>query len=665
MATINDISSLKIKGANFQDETILELFKKKISLIYGENGAGKSTIARGIYNWANQDDTHGINAAFLDSNKNEVHIDEASTHVFVFDEDYIQRMVGIKSSTGLNTIVILGDLKDVEEKISEQKSLLDKEKTKLQQEQDKLNKLVDSENRESQLFIQNCIRQKLKKDGGWADRLSKIRNNKTKSKVNDKVIDVISSSQKFLQDMPEDTKLEERHAWINSWLCKQMEIFNNDLKLYQNTSQNAFPISEKICLEQNSFDEAAFINALAEVVEKPEITERDELILSITATLQAKGADFIKDVKNEFEREEVDRCPYCQQIVDSQRKKNLLKALGKVLDAQTKNHVSNQLNQFRINDIQLVEWTKFEALNKPELVENCKNAIEALKGRITFVNGLLERKINNPYQALTVEADTIEFNSAYESAIKYARTLNEAVEDYNKAIKEHKKLEEKLVNINNDIAFWEIYELNEELKSAKKRYGVQANIVSNLGRKISSIQNEINVLEEKKKQVKIAVDEINASLAYIFLSTDRLRIEYDGSSNEYKIKVNQRDVKPEDVSIGERNAIALGYFFSDIKKEKEKKNFYQGEYLLVIDDPISSFDRENRIGVISFLRKELLKFKKGNKNTKILIMTHDMQVLFNLHKMFNSMSNELTGNELKSKSYILEDKKLTTITEKI
>ena len=468
MATINDISSLKIKGANFQDETILELFKKKISLIYGENGAGKSTIARGIYNWANQDDTHGINAAFLDSNKNEVHIDEASTHVFVFDEDYIQRMVGIKSSTGLNTIVILGDLKDVEEKISEQKSLLDKEKTKLQQEQDKLNKLVDSENRESQLFIQNCIRQKLKKDGGWADRLSKIRNNKTKSKVNDKVIDVISSSQKFLQDMPEDTKLEERHAWINSWLCKQMEIFNNDLKLYQNTSQNAFPISEKICLEQNSFDEAAFINALAEVVEKPEITERDELILSITATLQAKGADFIKDVKNEFEREEVDRCPYCQQIVDSQRKKNLLKALGKVLDAQTKNHVSNQLNQFRINDIQLVEWTKFEALNKPELVENCKNAIEALKGRITFVNGLLERKINNPYQALTVEADTIEFNSAYESAIKYARTLNEAVEDYNKAIKEHKKLEEKLVNINNDIAFWEIYELNEELKSAKK-----------------------------------------------------------------------------------------------------------------------------------------------------------------------------------------------------
>lgn len=164
----------------------------------------------------------------------------------------------------------------------------------------------------------------------------------------------------------------------------------------------------------------------------------------------------------------MDRCPYCQQIVDSQRKKNLLKALGKVLEAQIKNHVSNQLNQFRINDIQLVEWTKFEALNKSDLVENCKNAIEALKGKITFVNRLLEEKINNPYKALTVEADTVEFNAAYESAVKYAQTLNEAVEDYNKAIKEHKKLEEKLVDLNNDIVFWEIYELNEELKVLRK-----------------------------------------------------------------------------------------------------------------------------------------------------------------------------------------------------
>ena len=45
-------------------------------------------------------------------------------------------------------------------------------------------------------------------------------------------------------------------------------------------------------------------------------------------------------------------------------------------------------------------------------------------------------------------------------------------------------------------------------------------------------------------------------------------------------------------------------------------------------------------------------------------MTHDMQVLFDLHKMFDSMANELVGKEAKSTSYILEDKELSTINEK-
>lgn len=669
MATVKDISSVKIKGANFQNETIFNLFSgKKVSLIYGENGAGKSTIARGIYNLANQTDNHGIRLAFLDSNEDELNIDDASSHIFVFDEDYIRRMVGIHSSTGLNSIVILGDLKDVEEKIGEQKLLLDKETTELQQEEDKLNRLTDFKNRESKFFIINNIYEKLREDGGWADRLRKIRNNKAKSKVNNSTIDTINSYQKFSRDIPETIsgKREEQHNWINSWIQDKKEIFNTQLHLFQNTSQNALPISKSIYLGENSFNEVAFVDALAKVVEKPKITERDELILSIAATLQEKGTDFIKDVKNEFEKEKVERCPYCQQKIDPQRKKELIKALSKVLEVQTKNNVSNQLNQYRINEIPAIEWREFESLNKAGLVENCKNAIDVLKGKIAFVNGLLEKKINNPYQALIVETNAVGFNVAYESAIKYVQALNEAVASYNKAIKEHRNLEEKLEKLNNNIAFWEIYELTKELEEAKKRYELQEKNVYNLKRKISAIQKVINALEEKKKQVKIAVDEINASLAYIFLSTDRLQIEYDSSSNEYKIKVNHMDVKPEDVSVGERNAIALGYFFSDIKKEKEKKNFYQGEYFLVIDDPISSFDRENRIGVISLLRKELLKFKKGNKNTKILILTHDMQVLFDLHKMFDSMANELDGNESKSISYILEAKelKLTIINEK-
>jgi len=44
-----NFKKLTIKGGCFQDETELELFKKDaVSIIYGRNGSGKTTIAYSI-----------------------------------------------------------------------------------------------------------------------------------------------------------------------------------------------------------------------------------------------------------------------------------------------------------------------------------------------------------------------------------------------------------------------------------------------------------------------------------------------------------------------------------------------------------------------------------------------------------------------------------------
>lgn len=49
---ISDVVGIKIKGANFENETALELFSpdpdKGCTLLYGKNGAGKSMIPRGF-----------------------------------------------------------------------------------------------------------------------------------------------------------------------------------------------------------------------------------------------------------------------------------------------------------------------------------------------------------------------------------------------------------------------------------------------------------------------------------------------------------------------------------------------------------------------------------------------------------------------------------------
>ena len=118
------------------------------------------------------------------------------------------------------------------------------------------------------------------------------------------------------------------------------------------------------------------------------------------------------------------------------------------------------------------------------------------------------------------------------------------------------------------------------------------------------LKNKKIELDSQRKNFQVASGEINKSLKYIFFSEDRLSID-PGTDQLYRIKVNGDFVSPNKVSCGERNALALCYFFTEIAEEMDEKSIYTDEMLLVIDDPISSFDIENRVGITSLLRWKL------------------------------------------------------------
>ena len=87
-------------------------------------------------------------------------------------------------------------------------------------------------------------------------------------------------------------------------------------------------------------------------------------------------------------------------------------------------------------------------------------------------------------------------------------------------------------------------------------------------------------LEAQRKNVELALDNINACMKYIFFSDNRLKIEYvDGV---YKLLSHGKSVKPCNVSVGERNIIGLSYFFTSILEGKEEKSAYAEDYILVI-----------------------------------------------------------------------------------
>ena len=79
-------------------------------------------------------------------------------------------------------------------------------------------------------------------------------------------------------------------------------------------------------------------------------------------------------------------------------------------------------------------------------------------------------------------------------------------------------------------------------------------------------------------------------------------------------------------------------YFTEIIKDMNAGSGYTDEVFLVIDDPVSSFGFENRIGVLSLLRWKMEDVLEGCATSKVLVMMHDIRAAFNIEKGFKEIS---------------------------
>lgn len=114
---IKQIAGLAVKGHCFFDEKAFHFFPKtdvRLSLVYGANGSGKSTISR-AFQTLTQEASSDISARVLDANENEIAL--ASSTISVFNEDYIDANVKIDDD-GLGSIVLLGEQVELQTQIN-------------------------------------------------------------------------------------------------------------------------------------------------------------------------------------------------------------------------------------------------------------------------------------------------------------------------------------------------------------------------------------------------------------------------------------------------------------------------------------------------------------------------------------------------------------------
>lgn len=626
---IEDIYKIQFKGAAFTQETILPFFDKeseRISIIYGRNGSGKSTVSKAIFKAAGEDVDGIESAVFLSSDNSSVNFENTNEKsVYVFNEQYIVDNVKLKKE-GLDTIVMLGKQVDLDEQILK----AEVEKINLLTSQKKLNMEYEKYKSSSSLLSPQYYFDKMKNmlmgDTNWAGRVNDIKGGKRNAPVSEPVIKSLA------ENKPNDS-LETLES-----------VYKVKFRQLEQAKTGEGKITTLVKAENLKLvDEISIINLLAQKIEKPELTEREQYLISL---LNTEKDNQLEEMKEFFSNSRATRCPFCLQEISTEYREDFFRSISKVLSRIVEEHKIN-LAKCKINEIYF-DTVPFEVVDK-ELLKQFGEQVALVNAKIAGVNNLLQKKIDNPYEAITLLK--LEINDEITKLCSLLDDLQRKIAVYNRPFENVALLQGELLEINNHIAYYQIKDDYDAYIRQTKEKEEKDKQIKQVESELKAANELINKLKAQKESVDIAVDIINENLKYVFFSSNKLEIKVDNGT--YKLLSSGNRVRPQDISLGERNVLALCYFFTEILNQKEKDKAYSNELLVVIDDPISSFDNENKIGIMSFLKSKIGSILCANLNTKIIILSHDIQSVFDLEKMCAEVNKKVTRDISSSCKYRL------------
>lgn len=638
-----NFKTIKIKGGCFDSETELELFKKDaLSVIYGRNGSGKTTIANCIGELAKSDEEKSVD--FSVTSPATISIDKKNS-IFIFNEDFVREQVRVEND-GIHTIVMLGEQVELDKQIAKKKEDL----TKLEEELNQLNEIQkkydDAKEYISPLYYFNQIRDALRTDGGWADIDRDVKGHAVKSRITEDLINALLN-------------LEEPTENYDTLRNRVMD----NLNLYRE-SEDAQELTwiKGLVLLPDSLEQ--LIELLMKPLDKPKLTEREHRLLALLTQHPEHSTEETKRML----AENWSFCPMCLREITEIDKATIAQTLTHILNKKAKQYedlLRTELNKFAIIESSLPVFKG--SLNEPEL-KMAQTALSNLNQILHRVLQKINQRKNDIYTSLKEpfsKEECIAYREAVITWVKALDVLEECVKRFNDSVNKRNKLSKQIRTENNLLARKQHSTLLQNFKQAKEKSAKNQELLIDKREAHESIQSEIRCLKAQKERTDIALDYINHELQYVFYSKRKVTLE--PGEGCYKLKINGKAVKPKKISVGERNVLGLCYFFAKLFGGKTEATKYSSEYLIVIDDPVSSFDYGNRVGVMSLLRFQFGNILKGNVNSRILVLSHDLHSIFDLLKIRGEVIQgkagdrsfmELTKNKLEIKNFRNEYKKL-------
>lgn len=566
------MAQLVIKGVrSYSKERSISLdLSKKVNLIYGQNGSGKSTISGYFYSPSDM--------AYSECSFNQ----DGDYQYIVYNNQFVEDSFYHKSEQpGIFTLSksnkeVLEDIKQSEKKIAGLKGNLTKLDNEIKEKYDMLTKLENS-----------C------KDAVWKKtahiRTTELTELMAGSLRKDSLYNKIC------------TQTEKDEASSDDILNEYKTLKNNKLSSFNLINHPPMPVlnTEQIGLlltplvpSSNSY--------LSNVIEK--LGNADWIKV---------GLGYISDA----------RCPFCQGDTINEE---FLKAIKNIFDETYEMKLKDLIGIFNdySNACEVYMQELEQSLYRSGYVSDDDiiwNVIEQIKQSLELNKNSLKEKTEKPSAVISI----VDSSKSYDELNTKIKNFNGEIKEINDRLNAY---ETSVSNIANKI--WMVLrglcsdvidnnnvnmdELNSEKDSIIQR---KENVESEIQQekvKLSNFRKQVSNLDE-------TVDKINASLKNLGLND--LEIKKAHERNFFQIHRGSDNVEIyKSLSEGEKTIITFLYFLECCEGQLEEGELK--DKLIVIDDPISSLSHDYIYEISSLIHYRIIEGMAPD--AKVLILTHNL-----------------------------------------
>lgn len=572
--------------ASYKAESVLET-DKKVNLIYGLNGTGKSTLSGYLYDMTEEQYRECRVEGLCNTDK-----------VLVYNQKFItDNFYETEEIHGIFTL---------SKKNKEVKKIVDEAKESLKLLVEKQNN-VETERKELSDKYQKQL-------SAFYKEVWKI---KTEYSGGDRVLEYCLEGLKGKQ--------ETLFNYVAGVLIGDDEINYSVDDLKREVQELKGDLEKEILIKNFSFmvEEIEISSLLGKII----VGNKDSSVAALIEKLE--NSAWVNDgLQYVHIDNEIAPCPFCQQMTISQE---LLSQIKGYFDESYQRDI-RRIEELLSNYQQRIEEgiAQIEELKSNRFLEEYVNEIEICLSKIINIttenSRLLREKIKTP--SLVVGISSLsecekEINIIIEKANNKINVYNEKIDNVQESLKSIKSRFWKLMK-KQYLSVFTLYEATKNnYMTDDEEYRKKAEQI------VKDIHQQQGVIAQKQKEtvnIDEAVENIKQGLVDIGI-TDFTIEKYSEENALYRLKrEDSRGNVFKTLSEGEKMVISFLYFIELCKGETTVDSSATGK-IIVIDDPISSLSHIYVFNIGRLIHNEFLRTKKYEQ---IFVLTHSLYFFYEL-----------------------------------